>query len=152
MVEVRDASNAATIISQTSAFILKDGSIVNIDGTALKLKNAVANGHIALRHRNHLAIRTANPMDLVNPPMLKDFSAGTSEAYTHSTYPNFPYQNPNMKQVGSLFAMWNGDVNADGFVRYSSGFIPPATVIPSDALLILSQLNNLPAGQLKSHL
>jgi hypothetical protein len=72
---------------------------------------------------------------------------GTGEAYTNNSI-----SNPNMKQVGSLFAMWNGDVNADGFVRYSSGFIPPATVIPSDALLILSQLNNLPAGQLKSHL
>ncbi|MBK8829137.1 MAG: hypothetical protein IPO26_21370 [Saprospiraceae bacterium] len=111
LVEVRDASNAATIISQTSAFILNDGNIVNIDGSALKLKNAVPNGHIALRHRNHLAIRTANPMDLVNPPMLKDFSAGTSEAYTNPSYPNAPYLNANMKQIGSYFAMWGGNAN-----------------------------------------
>ena len=109
LVEVRDASTPTTIISQTSAFILNDGSIVNIDGSALKLKNAVSNGHVALRHRNHLAIRTASPMDLVNPPTLKDFSAGTSEAYTNPNYPNAPYLNENMRLINGVYAMWGGN-------------------------------------------
>ncbi|MBK8828362.1 MAG: hypothetical protein IPO26_17130 [Saprospiraceae bacterium] len=117
LVEVRDASTPTTIISQTSAFILNDGNIVNIDGSALKLKNAVANGHIALKHRNHLAIRTLNPMDLVNPPALKDFTLGTGEAYTNNSI-----SNPNMKQIGSIYAMWNGNGNSNSNVRFSTTF------------------------------
>ncbi|MBL0101129.1 MAG: hypothetical protein IPP49_14740 [Saprospiraceae bacterium] len=76
LVEVRDASNPATIISQTSGFILSDGTIVNIDGQSLRLKNTVASGHIALKHRNHLGIRTASA-GIVEPPTLKNFSAVT---------------------------------------------------------------------------
>lgn len=144
LVEVRDASTPTTIISQTSAFILNDGNIVNIDGSALKLKNAVSNGHVALRHRNHLAIRTASPMDLVNPPTLKDFSAGTSEAYTDNTITT----NANMKLVGSLYSLWAGDVNSDNVVRYLPLAIPPT---PSDAATILTLgLGGVSSGSLSS--
>lgn len=143
LVEVRDPSTPATLISQTSAFILNDGTIVGIDGASLKLKNAVPLGHIALKHRNHLAIRTLNPIDLVTPPTLKDFSAGTSEAYTDSGITS----NANMRQIGSVYALWNGDVNQDGYIRYTNGFIPPSTSIPSDALLIFNYLGNNPSNQ-----
>ncbi len=147
LVEVRDAATPATLVSQTSAFILTDGTIVNMDGQPLRLKNAVANGHIGLKHRNHLGIRTASPLNLVEPPTLKDFSAGTSEAFTNGTITS----NANMRQIGSVFAMWNGDVNQDGYVRYTSGFIPPSTSIPSDALLVFSALGNNPSAQLTTY-
>jgi hypothetical protein len=116
LVEVRDASNPATVISQTSGFILSDGTIVSYDNQPLRLKNAVANGHIALRHRNHLAIRTAMPLNLVEPPTLKDFSAGTSEAFT-----NGAITNANMRQIGSVFAMWGGNVLNDAQILYNGG-------------------------------
>lgn len=116
LVEVRDAATPATLVSQTSAFILTDGTIVNMDGQPLRLKNAVANGHIGLKHRNHLGIRTASPLNLVEPPTLKDFSAGTSEAFTNGTITS----NANMRQIGSVFAMWNGNGNSNINVRFST--------------------------------
>ncbi len=131
LVEVRDASNPATVISQTSGFILNDGTIVSYDNQPLRLKNAVASGHIALRHRNHLAIRTASPINLVEPPTLKDFSAGTSEAFTNGAITS----NANMRQIGSVFAMWNGDINQDNIIRYLPLAIPPT---PSDVAIILT--------------
>lgn len=130
LVEVRDASNPSTIIAQTSAFILKDGNIVNFDGASLRLKNAVANGIIALRHRNHLSIRTSSGMDLVNPT-LKNFSLGIAEAYTNPSITT----NDNMINKGGIYAMWPGDVNQDGKVRYLPQAVPP---IPADANLILT--------------
>ena len=147
LVEVRDASNPATIVSQTSAFILNDGTIVNMDGQPLRLKNTVASGHIALKHRNNLGIRTASALNLVEPPTLKDFSAGTSEAYTNGSVTS----NANMKQIGSVFAMWGGDVNQDGYVRYTDAFIPPSTFINSDALAIFTILGNNSNGQLNTY-
>jgi hypothetical protein len=139
LVEVRDPSTPATLISQTSAFILNDGTIVGIDGASLKLKNAVPSGHIALKHRNHLAIRTASPLDLVTPPTLKDFSAGTGEAYTDSGITS----NANMKQIGSVYGMWNGDTNNDGFIRYTDIFdFTTFTTIESDALQVYNLLGS----------
>ena len=115
LVEVRDAATPATVISQTSAFLKNDGTVVSYDGTALRLKNATSNAHIALRHRNHLAIRTVSALDLVNPPALKDFSAGTAEAYTNTTITT----NANMRQIGSVYALWGGNANGNTAVRYS---------------------------------
>jgi hypothetical protein len=113
LIEVRDATTPATVISQTSGFILSSGSIVSYDGSPLRLKNAVASGHIALRHRNHLGIRTATALDLVNPPVLKDFSLGTGEAYT-----NGALSNANMRLVGSVYTLWSGNANSNTNVRY----------------------------------
>ena len=139
LVEVRNATTPSTIISQTSAFILSNGTIVNIDGSPLRLKNAAANAHIALRHRNHLAIRTLNSMDLVNPPTLKDFSAGTGEAYTDSGIST----NANMRQMGSLYTMWNGDINSDGYIRYTDYFdFGTFQTIESDALSVINFLGS----------
>jgi len=104
LVEVRDATTPSTVISQTSGFILNDGTIVAADGSSLKLKNAVPTGHIALRHRNHLAIRTASPIDLVNPPVLFNFSNTAIFGV-----------NP-QKNFSGVYAMWPGDVNSNNSV------------------------------------
>ena len=104
LVEVRDAANPATLISQTSGFILNDGSIVAADGGNLRLKNAVSNGHIALRHRNHLGIRTLNPIDLITPPALFNFSNTAIFGV-----------NP-QKNFSGVYAMWPGDVNSNNSV------------------------------------
>lgn len=129
LVEVRNASNPSTLISQTSAFILTDGSIVNYNGEPLRLKNAQANGIIALKHRNHFPIRTASAINLVSPT-LKDFSLGTSEAYTNSSIST----NANMILKNGKYAMWTGDVNNDGKIRFLPLAIPPTA---ADVELIL---------------
>ncbi|MCZ2101824.1 MAG: hypothetical protein LC107_09840 [Chitinophagales bacterium] len=131
LVEVRDAANPTSIISQTSGFILTDGSIVSYDGSALRLKNAVANGIIALRHRNHLPIRTASGLNLVNPT-LKNFSTGTTEAYNNPSVTS----NANMNLINGIYAMWAGDVNQDGYVRFIPQPFPP---VAGDCELILSE-------------
>lgn len=118
LVEVRDASTPSTTISQTSAFVLNNGTIVNYDGSPLRLKDAVANAHIAIRHRNHLAIRTASVQNLISPTLV-DFTSSLATAYTHPTHPVAPYANANMRLIGSVYAMWGGNVNANNTVRYS---------------------------------
>ncbi|MDQ3017121.1 MAG: hypothetical protein M3R25_10455, partial [Bacteroidota bacterium] len=102
LVETRDAS--INIISQTSAFLLSTGTIVNPDGTPLTLKNAVSSAIVSIRHRNHLGIRTIGNLDLVNPTM-HDFSTGTGQAYTNTTIAPIP-PNTNMRLIGSTYALW----------------------------------------------
>jgi hypothetical protein len=117
LIEVRDASAPATIISQTSGFILDNGNVVAADGSEFRIKDAPGSGHIAVRHRNHLSIRTASPMNLNNPPALYDFSTGTGQAYTDTNITS----NANMRNVGGVFAMWAGDVNSNSTVLYNGG-------------------------------
>ncbi|PSR08737.1 MAG: hypothetical protein C7N36_21430 [Bacteroidetes bacterium] len=47
--------------------------------------------------------------------------------------------------------MWAGDANQDGKVRYSDGFIPPFTVISSDAISIFNVLLGDPTAQLDGY-
>ncbi len=78
-------------------------------------------------------------MDLVNPPTLKDFSAGTGEAYTDSGIST----NANMRQMGSLYTMWNGDINSDGYIRYTDYFdFGTFQTIESDALSVINFLGS----------
>jgi len=104
LVEVRDSGDPSTVISKTSAFIMSDGSIVNFDNEPLRLKNATTNGYIALRHRNHLGIRTNTTLDLVNPT-LHDFTTGTGQAYTNPSITS----NANMRNMSGNYAMWGGN-------------------------------------------
>jgi hypothetical protein len=125
LVEARDAATPATILGSRSALLLSNGSIVNPDGTELTVKDATPSSHIAIKHRNHLAIRTASTMNVIPtsaalmagpvPPPSVNFSTNTSQAFTNSAITT----NANMRNVSGIFSMWNGDVNADGTVKYN---------------------------------
>ncbi len=105
LVETRDPS--INLISQTSAFLLNTGAIVNPDGSPLTLKNAVPSAIVSIRHRNHLGVRTIGNLDLINPAM-HDFSTGTGQAYTNTTVAPIP-PNTNMRLIGSTYALWGGN-------------------------------------------
>lgn len=47
--------------------------------------------------------------------------------------------------------MWSGDANKDGKVRYSDYFLPPFTLIPSDAIAIFNFLGGDPAAQMNGY-
>ncbi len=146
-IQVRDATTPATIVSNHSAFLKSDGSVVGEDGTALPLlKDANPTGYIAIYHRNHLAIRTPSSLDLVDP-VLHDFSAGLSMAYDDPAVSN----DAMVDLGGGAYGLYTGDANGDGYVRYTDAFIPPATFINSDALEVFSILGNSSSGQLSGY-
>jgi hypothetical protein len=74
--ELRSNAAAPTTVLQTrSGLLLRDGSIVDIDGVSpIYFKNTdpanTLNLHIAVRHRNHLGLRSLNPktMDIIQSP------------------------------------------------------------------------------------
>lgn len=63
--ELRDnAGPPSTVIGTRSALLLRDGSIVDIDGTGpvyFKDVDVATSFNVAVKHRNHLGIRTASP-------------------------------------------------------------------------------------------
>jgi hypothetical protein len=70
------------------------------------------NAYLAVRHRNHLGIRTSTALDW-RGGVAYNFTTGSSQAYG---------TNP-MVEVStspSVWAMWGGNTNGDDKVRYAS--------------------------------
>ena len=148
LLELRDATTPATVIARRAAFIREDGRIVDLDGVSDVSFSNVANGnyHLVIRHRNHLAIRTATVIALnstfcTTPPALYDFSTAQAQAYQNPSITS----NAAMKNFGGgVFGMWGGNGNSDGQVRATG------LVSINDFLFLMNALSNNPANILSN--
>jgi len=87
--------------------------VVDIDGVSpvsFPASVTAGNYHIAIRHRNHLGIRTPSP---------QTFSTTTTTSYNFTTASIQAFGTNPMAQVGALFAMWGGNANSNTNVRYT---------------------------------
>lgn len=119
LVELRNATTPATVVATRAGFVKNDGTITDLDGTSpLRFKGVAADNYfIAIRHRNHMGIRTnAN----------QSFALESNTAYDFTTAQASAYQNPAittnaaMKNIASgVYAMWAGNTNGNNTVRYS---------------------------------
>ncbi len=66
VVEVRDGGTGTTVLASRAALLLADGSVVDSDGVSAVTFAGVAAGtyHVAIRHRNHLAVMTNTAVSL----------------------------------------------------------------------------------------
>ncbi|MFT4662190.1 MAG: glucose/arabinose dehydrogenase [Patiriisocius sp.] len=60
-VEIRSAVNPSTVLATKSALVQRDGDVVREDGISnLSYESAEASVFVAVRHRNHFGVRTAD--------------------------------------------------------------------------------------------
>ena len=119
LVELRDATIAsaaipATIIAQKAALLLKDGSVVDLDGSSnLEFDIDITDQlFVVVQHRNHLGIMSAIPLIETGNAYSYDFSITSGQAYGADS----------QKDLGSgIFGMYAGDANADGIVNDNDG-------------------------------
>ncbi len=149
LLELRDASNSATIVRTKAALLQSDGDIVNVDNsTTPTMPLAPGNYFVAVRHRNHFGVMTSSAVALVVAPTTLDFTTGALATYgtaaqkTVSTYRvnwagntlrnnNIKYtgssndRDPILVRVGSttpnntLAGYYTEDTNLDGTVKYT---------------------------------
>jgi uncharacterized delta-60 repeat protein len=110
VLELRDANVPATRLLTRSALLQRDGDVVELDGTSpVALPVASGNYSLAIQHRNHLGVMTANTVTL---------SATT--ATVDLTLASTPTQGTDARwSLGNVMVLWPGDGNGDGVVRYS---------------------------------
>jgi hypothetical protein len=116
LIELRDATDAATaddasIVGHEAAFILRDGSVRNIDGISnLQFDNLSVQQSlfVVVYHRNHLGIMSANPLNITDWVYSYDFT--DSEVKT--------YGNPSgIKELKSgIWGMAGGDFDGNGSI------------------------------------
>jgi hypothetical protein len=116
LLELRDKMAPSSIVARRAALVQRDGDIVDVDGTSpVRFLNMPADQyHIAVRHRNHLAVMTASPQSLSPTPVTVDF-----RSTTFSNYGTSPANALNAQRVrDGRRVMWSGNVVHDGEVKY----------------------------------
>lgn len=111
--ELRGTTGVPTTLLQTrSALLLRDGSIVDIDGVSpVYFKNVDAGSfNISVRHRNHLGLRTntSQSLALLSSPAVTDL---TNNANTLSGFGTL--------LAPGVYGMYAGNVNLNNNVRIS---------------------------------
>lgn len=111
-VQLRTSTDSASTVATRAAFVRKDGMITDLDGYSPVSFSGIADGsyYVVLRHRNHLAIMSANPIALSAQTTLYDFSTSQSQAYGTNAQVEVDTTN-------HVFAMPTGDANANGQVQ-----------------------------------
>ncbi len=109
-IELRDKNDPTAVLHSRSALLQRDGDIVDIDGISpVQFGGAAADEYyLAIRHRNHLPIRTANPITLSNTSTSIDFTS-TSTA-TFGT-------NPQADLGNGILGLWAGDATSDNSIN-----------------------------------
>ncbi len=82
LVEARDASAPSTILATRCALLQRDGDVVATDGVSpVTLQLPAGSYKVALRHRNHLGVMTADAIALSGSPAVIDFRSAGTVAY-----------------------------------------------------------------------
>lgn len=108
LVELRSGSNPMRIVATRAGLVQRDGDVVDVDGVspvAFANQNT-GSYYVVVGHRNHLRVMTASPMALSNVTTQIDFTNPGTLIY--GTYAQ--------GLVGSVRALWSGDVNTDNRV------------------------------------
>ena len=108
-VELRDQSNNTIIIESQSALLQRDGDIVTIDGFSDPIFNANSNNYyVAIKHRNHLGIMSANTILLSGTPVSLDLSSNSASVLGTTNA---------VVDMGGVFALVAGDFDENGQIQ-----------------------------------
>ena len=93
-----------------SGLLQRDGDIVHTDGLSAPDFSQVSidDYYLAIRHRNHLGVMTADPIN-INSGEIIDFTDPNTATYGIDA----------LKQQGDQMLMWPGDANNNGVISYN---------------------------------
>jgi len=110
VVELRDATDPSTIVATRSALLQRDGDLVGMNGTSpVQFSVAVKDYHIAVRHRNHLGIMTAQALRV--SVALKSYDLSNGSVARYGVEPT--------TAIGAVDAQWSGNSVGDDLLKYT---------------------------------
>lgn len=109
-VELRDDTDPSLVHQTRCGLITDRGRIVSTDGFSnIAFQMPPGNYHVSVKHRNHLGVMTQSPLAMGAPGAALDLRLVSTPTY-------------GVNARASLFgrtALWSGDVNADGQIKYT---------------------------------
>ncbi len=109
LIELRTSIDATTKVATEVGFVLKNGLLVSSDGVTSITISSINHGnyYLVIRHRNHLAIMSANTIPFSSTTPLYDFTNSQSKAYG---------LNPMKELVNNIYGLYSGDGNSSGSI------------------------------------
>ena len=111
LVELRTGTAASTRVGRRLALLHSNGTVVDFDGSSpVSLAGFAANNYyVVLRHRNHLPVMSAGPVDFSSGTGTWNFTTAASQAYGSG-----------QNDLGDgAFGLVSGDASANGQVQAS---------------------------------
>ncbi len=115
MVELRSGSTPSMVLATRAAFVRRDGTLVDVDGSNAAITfQGLSPGiyYVSIRHRNHLGIRSSTPVDFSSGDGHYDFTTHSDKAFQSQDYTS-------TVQVGAVWAMRAGNANGNHNVKYN---------------------------------
>ena len=119
LIELRATTASSSVEERRACFILNNGSIVDLDGSSPVVfdKTDGNSYYVVIRHRNHLAIMSANTLTL-SSSLAGVYLTGGSSIYSFSSAQTQAYGTNPMQDLGSgVFGLISGDGNSNGGVN-----------------------------------
>ena len=110
LLELRSVPEAEPV-ARRAALLLTDGRVVDLDGQSAVAFADLASGlyHVVVRHRNHLAVMSAEPVSFDGGSAAYDFTTGQTQAYSSGA--------PALVGLGGgTWGLIGGDADGDGRV------------------------------------
>lgn len=110
LVELRQNNSPYTVLEARAGLLQRDGDIVATDGSSpLGFCPDAGTYRVAVRHRNHLGVMSGAGIALSSSATVVNFTlSGTSTYGTNA-----------LKGIGSVMALWAGNVWLDNALRYT---------------------------------
>ena len=109
-VELRDANNPTVVVQTRCGLVTDHGRIVGTDGFSnIAFNKPPGNYHVSVKHRNHLAVMTRDPLSLSPSGAALDLRLTSTPTYGTNA----------RATVFGRAALWSGDVNSNGAVKYT---------------------------------
>ncbi|MEZ4685361.1 MAG: hypothetical protein R3B47_04640 [Bacteroidia bacterium] len=90
LIEVRDTANRRNVLERQAAFLLHDGTLVGMNGHALLPVPQASSFYLAVQHRNHLAVMTEHPVQLMGSTYFADLT-DSATVYHNPAEANSPF-------------------------------------------------------------
>jgi hypothetical protein len=126
-VELRDKTDWSKVLYTQAGLLQRDGDVVQADGVSKILWIGLPDNqyYVALRHRNHFGVMTANIQTLTTEGVQVNFTDGSEPEFNWGTSnPDFPgvdYTGLSQVNVESnVRAMWYGDCDNSGRMKYEA--------------------------------
>ncbi|WP_165358926.1 Ig-like domain-containing protein [Spirosoma sordidisoli] len=120
-VELRNPSNMSAVVATRSALVQRDGDVVLASDGVSPLSFTGLTGssfYVSVKHRNHLGVMTATAIPLSSTGTIVDFTTKTGPELWNKTVGAFNYEGWEQTTLSGKQAMWAGDANHNGKVKY----------------------------------
>nr|WP_165958145.1 FG-GAP-like repeat-containing protein [Segetibacter sp. 3557_3] len=115
LVELRSTSSPSLVLGRRAALLTQNGTLVDIDGVTpgITFQGFLPGEyHVSIRHRNHLGIRSATPLDFTSGSAGYDFTTAADKCFQNQPYTS-------TVSMAGVWAMRAGNANGNNNVKYN---------------------------------